>query len=41
MTRRARVEDLVTPKMPLDESPHGYEIYRIKQDSAIKVLSQP
>jgi threonine dehydrogenase-like Zn-dependent dehydrogenase len=41
MTRRARVEDLATPKMPLDESPHGYEICRIKQDSAIKVLPQP
>jgi hypothetical protein len=27
--------------MPLDESPHGYEICRIKQDSAIKVLPQP
>jgi threonine dehydrogenase-like Zn-dependent dehydrogenase len=35
------VEDLATHKMPLDEAPHGYEIFQKKQDGAIKVLLQP
>lgn len=35
------VEDLATHKMPLDEAPHGYEIFQKKQDGAIKVLLKP
>jgi len=35
------VEDLATHKMPLDEAPHGYEIFQKKEDGAIKVLLQP
>jgi threonine dehydrogenase-like Zn-dependent dehydrogenase len=35
------VEDLATHKLPLDEAPHGYEIFQKKQDGAIKVLLEP
>ncbi len=35
------VEDLATHKMPLDDAPHGYEIFQKKQDGAIKILLQP
>jgi len=35
------VEDLATHKLPLDEAPHGYEIFQKKQEGAIKVLLQP
>ena len=35
------VADLATHKLPLDEAPHGYEIFQRKQDGAIKVLLQP
>jgi threonine dehydrogenase-like Zn-dependent dehydrogenase len=35
------VEDLATHKLPLDQAPHGYEIFQKKQDGAIKVLLQP
>ncbi len=35
------VEDLATHKLPLEEGPHGYEIFQKKQDGAIKVLLQP
>jgi threonine dehydrogenase-like Zn-dependent dehydrogenase len=35
------VEDLATHKLPLDEAPHGYEIFQKKQDGAIKVLLHP
>jgi threonine dehydrogenase-like Zn-dependent dehydrogenase len=35
------VEDLATHKLPLDDAPHGYEIFQKKQDNAIKVLLQP
>ncbi len=35
------VEDLATHRMPLEDAPHGYEIFQKKQDGAIKVLLQP
>jgi threonine dehydrogenase-like Zn-dependent dehydrogenase len=35
------VEDLASHKLPLDEAPHGYEIFQKKQEGAIKVLLQP
>ncbi|CAA9458172.1 MAG: Threonine dehydrogenase and related Zn-dependent dehydrogenases [uncultured Rubrobacteraceae bacterium] len=35
------VEDLATHKLPLDQAPHGYEIFQKKQDNAIKVLLTP
>jgi len=35
------VEDLATHELPLEEAPHGYEIFQKKQDNAIKVLLQP
>ncbi len=35
------VEDLATHKLPLDQAPHGYEIFQKKQDGAIRVLLQP
>jgi threonine dehydrogenase-like Zn-dependent dehydrogenase len=34
-------EDLATHLLPLDEAPHGYEIFQKKQDNCIKVLLQP
>jgi len=27
--------------MPLDQAPHGYEIFQKKQDGAIKVVLKP
>jgi threonine dehydrogenase-like Zn-dependent dehydrogenase len=35
------VGDLATHKLPLEQAPHGYEIFQKKQDGAIKVLLQP
>ena len=35
------VEDLCTHRLPLAEAPHGYEIFKKKQDGAIKVVLQP
>jgi len=35
------VEGLATHKLPLDQAPHGYEIFQKKQDGAIKVVLQP
>ena len=35
------VEDLATHKLPLEQAPHGYEIFQKKQDGAIKILLQP
>jgi threonine dehydrogenase-like Zn-dependent dehydrogenase len=35
------VEDFATHWLPLDEAPYGYEIFRTKQDGAIKILLKP
>ena len=35
------VESFATHKLPLDEAPHGYEIFQEKKDGAIKVVLQP
>jgi threonine dehydrogenase-like Zn-dependent dehydrogenase len=35
------VEGFATHRLPLDQAPHGYEIFQKKQDGAIKVLLQP
>ena len=34
-------EDLTTHALPLEEAPHGYEIFQKKQDGAIKVVLRP
>ncbi len=34
-------EDLATHKLPLDQAPHGYEIFQKKRDGAIKVVLKP
>jgi threonine dehydrogenase-like Zn-dependent dehydrogenase len=35
------VDDFATHKMPLEQAPHGYEIFQKKQEGAIKVVLQP
>jgi len=35
------VEGFATHWLPLEEGPHGYEIFQKKEDNAIKVLLQP
>jgi len=35
------VDDLATHHLPLEQGPHGYEIFQKKQDGAIKVLLHP
>ncbi|GAA0522252.1 zinc-dependent alcohol dehydrogenase [Paractinoplanes deccanensis] len=35
------VDDLVTHRLPLEEAPHGYEIFKNKEDGCIKVVLKP
>jgi threonine dehydrogenase-like Zn-dependent dehydrogenase len=35
------VDDLATHLLPLDQAPHGYEIFQQKEDGAIKVVLAP
>ncbi len=37
----AKVDGLATRHLPLDQAPHGYEIFQKKHDGAIKVVFQP
>jgi threonine dehydrogenase-like Zn-dependent dehydrogenase len=34
-------EDFATHHLPLEQAPHGYEIFQKKQDGAVKVLLTP
>ncbi|MDP9408735.1 MAG: glutathione-dependent formaldehyde dehydrogenase [Actinomycetota bacterium] len=33
--------DLITHRLPLEQAPHGYEIFKNKQDGCIKVVLEP
>ncbi|MGV0597486.1 zinc-dependent alcohol dehydrogenase [Mycolicibacterium vulneris] len=35
------VDDFATHVLPLDQAPHGYEIFQKKQDGAVKVMLKP
>ena len=35
------VDDLVTHRLPLEEAPHAYEIFKKKEDGCIKVVLKP
>ncbi len=35
------VESFATHRLPLEEGPHGYEIFQKKQDGTIKILLRP
>jgi threonine dehydrogenase-like Zn-dependent dehydrogenase len=35
------VDDLVTHRLPLEQAPHAYEIFKHKQDGCIKVVLKP
>jgi threonine dehydrogenase-like Zn-dependent dehydrogenase len=35
------VDDFATHHMPLEQAPHGYEIFQKKQEGAIKILLRP
>jgi threonine dehydrogenase-like Zn-dependent dehydrogenase len=35
------VDDLVTHRLPLEEAPHGYEMFKAKDDGCIKVVLKP
>ena len=35
------VEDLCTHRLPLEQAPHAYEIFKEKEDGAIKIVLQP
>jgi len=35
------VDFLTTHRLPLEQAPHGYEIFQNKQDGAIKIVLEP
>ena len=35
------VDDLTTHRLPLEQAPHGYEIFKKKEDGCIKVVLKP
>ncbi len=35
------VDTFATHVLPLDQAPHGYEIFQKKQDGAVKVILKP
>ena len=39
--KKVILDDIITHKIPLEEAPHGYEIFNNKEDSCLKVILKP
>ena len=40
-TGKVRLDDIISHQLPLEEAPHGYEIFCKKQDNCVKVVLKP
>jgi alcohol dehydrogenase len=38
---KVRLDDIITHTLPLDEAPHGYDIFNKKEDDCVKVVLKP
>lgn len=38
---KVRLDDIITHRLPLEEAPHGYEIFNEKKDDCVKVVLKP
>jgi alcohol dehydrogenase len=38
---KLRTDDIITHTLPLDEAPHGYDIFNKKEDNCVKVVLKP
>ncbi len=38
---KVRTDDIITHTLPLDEAPHGYDIFNKKEDNCVKVVLKP
>ncbi|MBF6614775.1 MAG: glutathione-dependent formaldehyde dehydrogenase [Chloroflexi bacterium] len=38
---KVRADDIITHTLPLDEAPHGYDIFNKKEDNCVKVVLKP
>jgi S-(hydroxymethyl)glutathione dehydrogenase / alcohol dehydrogenase len=36
-----KLDDIITHRLPLDEAPHAYQIFRDKEDNCVKVVLKP
>lgn len=39
--RKIQLDDIITHRLPLTDAPHGYEIFRDKEDDCVKVVLKP
>jgi S-(hydroxymethyl)glutathione dehydrogenase/alcohol dehydrogenase len=38
---KIRLDDIITHRLPLDEAPRAYQIFRDKEDNCVKVVLKP
>lgn len=38
---KIKLDDIITHRLPLDQAPHAYEIFRDKEDNCVKVVLKP
>jgi threonine dehydrogenase-like Zn-dependent dehydrogenase len=36
-----KLDDIITHRLPLDQAPHAYQIFRDKEDNCVKVVLKP
>jgi threonine dehydrogenase-like Zn-dependent dehydrogenase len=39
--RKVRLDDIISHRLPLEDAPHGYDIFNQKQDNCVKVVLKP
>ena len=38
---KIQLDDIITHRLPLEEAPHGYQIFCDKEDNCVKVVLKP
>src|SRR5207249_755915 len=39
--RKIRLDDIITHRLPLEQAPHGYDLFNKKEDGCVKVVLKP
>jgi threonine dehydrogenase-like Zn-dependent dehydrogenase len=39
--RKVKLDDIITHRLPLEQAPHGYDIFNKKEDGCVKVVLKP
>jgi threonine dehydrogenase-like Zn-dependent dehydrogenase len=41
VSRKIKLNDIITHRLPIEEAPHAYDIFKNKKEDCVKVLLKP